>query len=185
MNKSMPTQKVFFRHRSSEKGAVLIVGLVMLLLMTIVGMAAIRGTGLQELMAGSMRDKNLAFQSAEAGLRTAEELLVNPASLSFNNSNGLYTDLGGEDSNLDIAVNWSDSDWESNSQISSLSLAGLSAQPRYVIEELSRLPEAGAQGGAVDFSSQLDAEESVFYRVTSRGQGGSDTAVVVLQSIIR
>lgn len=58
---------------TSQSGAVLLVALVMLLLLTILGAAAMRDTNLQERMAGNMRDHNLAFQAAEAALRFAEQ----------------------------------------------------------------------------------------------------------------
>ena len=58
-----------------ERGAALVVALVLLLLMTVLGVSAIRTTTLQERMAGNLRDSNLAFQSAEAGLRAGEQLL--------------------------------------------------------------------------------------------------------------
>ncbi|EWC40216.1 pilus assembly protein PilX [Pseudomonas stutzeri] len=62
-----------FTGRSSQRGAVLLVSLIMLLLLTILGAAAMRDTNLQERMAGNMRDQNLAFQAAEAALRFAEQ----------------------------------------------------------------------------------------------------------------
>ena len=58
----------------SQRGAVLIVALIMLLLLTIIGMSSMRGTSLQENMAGNLRESNLAFQAAEAGLRAGEQL---------------------------------------------------------------------------------------------------------------
>ncbi|MCQ4313672.1 pilus assembly protein PilX [Stutzerimonas sp. VN223-3] len=58
---------------SKQQGAVLLVALIMLLLLTILGAAAMRDTNLQERMAGNMRDHNLAFQAAEAALRFAEQ----------------------------------------------------------------------------------------------------------------
>ncbi|KJS73675.1 MAG: pilus assembly protein PilX [Pseudomonas sp. BICA1-14] len=61
-----------FNH-SCQRGAVLLVALIMLLLLTILGAAAMRDTNLQERMAGNMRDHNLAFQAAEAALRFAEQ----------------------------------------------------------------------------------------------------------------
>lgn len=60
-----------------QRGSTLLVGLVMLLLMTFIGLAAIRGSGMQELMAGNMRDRQLAFQAAESALREAEGVLKN------------------------------------------------------------------------------------------------------------
>ena len=61
-----------FSH-SQQRGAVLLVALIMLLLLTVLGAAAMRDTNLQERMAGNMRDQSLAFQAAEAALRFAEQ----------------------------------------------------------------------------------------------------------------
>ncbi len=58
---------------SKQNGAALIVGLVMLLLLTIVGLSAMQGTAMQEKMSGNMRDANLALQAGEAGMRYLEE----------------------------------------------------------------------------------------------------------------
>jgi len=57
----------------AERGAVLIVALIMLLLLTVIGLSSMRGTSLQENMAGNMRDSNLALQASEAALRKGEE----------------------------------------------------------------------------------------------------------------
>ena len=67
-------QKITCMYR--QRGALLIVALVMVLLIAIVGMAAIRGTGLQEAMSGNMRDRNIAFQAAESALRSGEVLVM-------------------------------------------------------------------------------------------------------------
>lgn len=68
---NIPTSSASYQQR----GAVLIVALIMLLLLTLIGMASIRGTSLQENMAGNMRDSNLALQAAEAALRRGEEVV--------------------------------------------------------------------------------------------------------------
>lgn len=59
-----------------QQGAVLIVALIMLLLLTIIGLSSMRGTSLQESMAGNMRDANLALQASEAALRKGEETVT-------------------------------------------------------------------------------------------------------------
>ncbi len=100
-----------FNH-SRQRGAVLLVALIMLLLLTILGAAAMRDTNLQERMAGNMRDHNLAFQAAEAALRFAEQEvktdyanLINDNKYPINNMNGntfvppkvvTFTDFKGE-----------------------------------------------------------------------------------------
>lgn len=70
------------RGRSSFKyqsGVVLAISLIMLLLLTLIGFSALQSTGLEEKMAGNMRDRNLAFQAAEAALRDAEGDIKNVA----------------------------------------------------------------------------------------------------------
>ncbi|KXJ32826.1 MULTISPECIES: pilus assembly PilX family protein [unclassified Pseudomonas] len=60
-----------------QNGAVLIVTLIMLLLMTLLAIGSMRGTVLQERMAGNLRDENLAFQAAEMAQRDAEQAAKN------------------------------------------------------------------------------------------------------------
>lgn len=64
-----------FSHRT-EKGAVLIIALIMLLLLTIIGISSMRGTTMQERMAGNMRDQSQAFQASETALRQGEASIL-------------------------------------------------------------------------------------------------------------
>ncbi|MDF3864539.1 PilX N-terminal domain-containing pilus assembly protein [Pseudomonas denitrificans (nom. rej.)] len=59
------------RHEA-ERGAVLLVSLVMLLLLTLIGLAGMRMVQLEERMAGNLRDRQMALQAAEAALRAGE-----------------------------------------------------------------------------------------------------------------
>lgn len=61
--------------RNNQRGAILIIALVMLLLLTIIGLSSMRGTSLQESMAGNVRDSSLALQAAEAALRKGEGIV--------------------------------------------------------------------------------------------------------------
>lgn len=56
-----------------QRGAILVIALIMLLLLTIIGLASMRGTSLQESMSGNLRDSNISLQAAEAALRKGEE----------------------------------------------------------------------------------------------------------------
>ncbi|MDR2164088.1 MAG: hypothetical protein LBO79_00300 [Zoogloeaceae bacterium] len=57
---------------AQQRGAVLLVGLIMMIVAALLGMAAIRSVILQERMAGGFASQNLALQSAEIALRAAE-----------------------------------------------------------------------------------------------------------------
>lgn len=58
--------------RRQQGGAVLLVCLVMLLVLTMIGVSSMSNSTLQERMAGGARDYNQAFQAAEASLRVGE-----------------------------------------------------------------------------------------------------------------
>jgi type IV pilus assembly protein PilX len=62
---------------NKESGVVLVVSLIMLMLITLIGVSAMQNTGLEEKMAGNLRDRNMAFQAAEAALRDAEADISN------------------------------------------------------------------------------------------------------------
>jgi len=62
--------------RRAESGVVLIVGLVFLVLMTLIGVAAIQSSTMQERMAGNASDHNEVFQSAENVLIAGEAQVI-------------------------------------------------------------------------------------------------------------
>lgn len=67
-----------YRHRPihGQRGIVLVTGLLLLLLITLVVLAASRSGRLQAVMSSNTRDRDLAFQAAEAALVDAEERLA-------------------------------------------------------------------------------------------------------------
>ncbi len=65
-------------HLTHQSGVVLVISLIMLLALTLIGVTSSSVTGLEEKMAANNKDKNLAFQAAEAALRDAEASLTTP-----------------------------------------------------------------------------------------------------------
>lgn len=61
-----------FRSPSRQRGVALYVALIMLLLLTLLGLAALQVTSMQERMTGNYRTFNLAFNRAEDALRQIE-----------------------------------------------------------------------------------------------------------------
>lgn len=159
-----------------ERGAALIVALVLLLLMTVLGVTAMRTTTLQERMAGNVRDSNLAFQAAEAGLRGGEQLLEG-AVPPFTGSNGLL--LAQADAGQ-VAF-WNSYDWAANSRTAT-GVAGVHADPQYVVEELP-VSLSSANGSLVESGGGVG--EAGFYRITARALGGSTDAIAILQTTYR
>jgi type IV pilus assembly protein PilX len=159
-----------------QKGSALIVSLIMLLLLTLVAVAGMQGTILQERMTGNLRDRDLAFQAAEAALREGEAFARAPinAGIVYGNANGLYQ-----------VNNANRPDWSTRNIVAgngartySDNFPGVSSQPTYYIEEISALQPPGTEteaGGAVPLTS--------YFRITARGIGGSANTSVVLTSV--
>jgi len=149
--------------------------MIMLLLLTLLAVSSMNTTIMEEKISGNYKDKNTAFQSAEAALRAGEGYLRNTAILPvFDGTNGLYqpTTSGGS--------RWSVIDWsDGNKVVSYVGLGGVVEQPSYIIEEL--LP-------VIDPDDSLEvgvALENKFYRVTASAVGGTSTAVIMLQSVFK
>jgi type IV pilus assembly protein PilX len=158
----------------NERGAALIVALIFLVVLTLLGVGAMRTTNLQERMAGSLRDSNLAFQAAESALREGEQMLQQAALPVFAGTGGLLQmqpDAGQPSF-------WNTYAWAGNS-MAAAAVAGTAAAPQYVIEELPPVP---LQGGSLRFGA---LPEVGFYRVTARAVGGTTDAVSLLQIAYR
>lgn len=167
--------------RHTQRGAVLIVSMLLLMIMTLIGVTAMRSTSLEEKMVGNTRDLQLAFNAAEGALRKSEELLrvVNlPDFLDYDGTNtgGYYN----ADSTIWTKISWKVVDGEIV-DCGSSSLGGdlgVSAQPTCYLEELP----------AVKAGADLEAGTALtqnMYRITARAQGGTTTSEVILQETFR
>ncbi|MDI1279507.1 PilX N-terminal domain-containing pilus assembly protein [Methylobacter sp.] len=157
-----------------QSGAVLIISLIMLLLLTLIGTTGMQSTSVEEKMAGNLRDKNLAFQAAESALKAAESSLISPAVLpTFTDAGtgGFYKDTSTIPTASAILT---DSFWTTNPvATSSVTTLGNSiATPVYIIQQLP----------AACFGTCPPDLTSTPYRITVRATGGTTNAVVILQS---
>lgn len=175
-------EKRFTSPISDQQGVVLVVALILVLLLSIVGVAAIRGSGLQEAMASNMRDRSIAFASAEAGLRVAEGTDLGGLTLdkSFDGSDvGYYTSLD----SWDLPERWSSESWQTRSVLIGTPLvSNATEQARYVIEYIPTEIHPGETGGAKDEEATRSLEDLDVYRITSRGVGMTADSEVILQS---
>lgn len=162
--------------QSRQQGVVLITGLIFLVMMTLLGVTAMQMTVLEEKMAGNLRDENLAFQAAEAALREGELFLEQITLPAFDGANGLYHHASHP---APDPIAWSG--WTTSGRTTSANIQGVASQPRYIIEQLVSIPMGS--GGSIQQSAT--SLTSNMYRVTARGVGGTETAVVVLQSVYR
>ncbi|NIP73105.1 MAG: pilus assembly protein PilX [Gammaproteobacteria bacterium] len=163
-----------------QRGAVLAISLLMLLVLTLIGVTAMQTTTLEERMAGNTRDRELAFQAAEAGLRDAEDFIDNgvASAAAFNGANGLYGEANTEPDFRDSAT-WNGTN---SRAYTSAAIDGIATQPRYFIKLVATInPSTGdslKQGG---YGANTAGNATIF-RITVRGTGGSDNAQVFLRS---
>ncbi|QKT04349.1 hypothetical protein HUS23_11290 [Ectothiorhodospiraceae bacterium 2226] len=158
----------------AERGAVLLVSLLFLLVLSMLGVTALKTTLLEERMAGNLRDQQLAFQAAEAALRAGQQFLSQATLPPFADADGLYQAGAPWRS-------WDHEDWQrfgtAYDTFADDPLEGLAAQPRYIIEEMGAIPLAGGS-----LAADEPAGEGQMYRITARAVGGSANAVVLLQA---
>jgi type IV pilus assembly protein PilX len=172
-------------YHQRESGAVLVVGLVMVLLISIIGISAIRGSNLQEAMAGNMRERNLAFQASESALRVGEFSVADQVSRPLmTNNQGLYNDTYTTPASSILTfteANWIDA---AKVKITVLDLQYVYRQPSYVIEQLDPDIGVGAamEGSAIDMEGMQSTGDITPYRVTARGFGATDSAIKTLQT---
>ena len=153
-NSSIPIQ--------SQRGATLIVALVMLLLISLLAVGGMQSSILQERMASNAHDGSIAFQASEAALRQAETDLLNTIATRQTASGTAR-----------LATPW---DWDGiNPAPSGAGNVGtqVNSEPVYHHARLADI-------------CPIDPTEPCFERflVTSRGEGGSADAVAVIQSTV-
>lgn len=64
------------RPAATQRGAVLVISLILLLLLTILAITASSTASLQERMAGNAQEANIAFQAAESGLKNMTDIVA-------------------------------------------------------------------------------------------------------------
>lgn len=175
--------------RRGQSGAALLVALVMLLISTLIGLASIRGTTLNEKMSSNMYDRSIAYQAAEAALLAGEAALLadpdiaidctdvnvecppSPASV-FTNTTAGWTTVG--------------SDFEVNDSL-------LGSKPQFYVERMGEVggtDELGL-GNSANCSNYAGCDESpptaALFRITGRsGTPAADgRSVVALQITVK
>lgn len=170
-----------------QRGVALIMALVFLTLLTIIGVTSMSTSSLEEKMATNTRDRNLAFESAETALVAAENWIAGLGSepspwadatkgrYAFDPTlaTPLWDTAVWTGTNL-VAYPCTPSDTSPSNSSScvggtKVEISRVATQPKYIVEKM----------GPVDSSTP----NTIAFRITARGTGGSNAAVVMLQSV--
>jgi type IV pilus assembly protein PilX len=169
------------RHRKdSQNGVALIISLVLLLVMTLVGLAGIRSVTSQERMVAFTYDRSVAFQAAEATLRNVEDSielagLPTPAAGTSCATTGTAVTImvcGAPDANS--TPRWVASSFSGWSYASTTVTSVVT--PQYFVEYLGDSFPCG-------FDPSTSAAVCKRYRITVKADRGSGRANVMLQSV--
>jgi type IV pilus assembly protein PilX len=174
-----------------QRGVALVVSLILLLVATIVGLAASRGTLLQERMSSNSFDRSLAFQRAESALRAAEGAIA---------TSWLITNLGGEDCSAvgcalvpTNAFTGTNSTWKDVASAFDVNDSNTPGIPQYYVQYMgdgSATDDYGTSQNSENngYGGGTNPSNAAYYRVTGRSSDPSSLggrSIVVLQTTVK
>ncbi len=167
-----------------QAGISLVVVLLFLLIMTVLGITAVRTSNLEEKMSGNERDREVAFEAAEATLRDAErdvQLNITAASPFANPCvNGLCTPPVAGVAAAD-SVNWMGAApkvYGTGSGVGVYPVA-LARAPRYVIELMPDMPPPAGES----LNQRSTISGGTPFRITATAWGRKQSTQVQLQVV--
>jgi len=172
MNKRLDS---FAPGHARQRGVALAVVLILLVVMSLLALASLRGTLMEERMTSNMRDRSMSFQSAEAALRQGESVAAGKPTLPASGCNA--SGCGKPDPAATTPV-WAGSTGWVNASVAS----GMPAS-QYIIELLADdVPPKGSCTTSGDVSETTCSGNESRYRITARSNVNG-RAEVTLQSI--
>jgi len=165
---------------TGERGIALIVGLVILAVLSLIGIAAFSITTQEERMAGNSRDRMRAFELAEAALRDCENTVQTKGTAIFGASPGMY--LGPAASSLpSITEGTTESWWQTPANVHQVTTglgSDMAFPPSCVAEWITLYPNSGYTVS----SPQNSASAVNIAHITAHGYGLNQNTVVRLES---
>lgn len=181
--------------RSGQRGVALIVALLLLLVITLVGLAAVRGTIMQQKMASNVYDRQVAFQSSEGALRAAQELITsNPKSTFIRDCSALGANACLGDPFDDANANTFITDVGAGSASGQFTASTIATgQPQFVVENMGKFADPSTQGqnqtaNSMQYGGSVKPPKPTFFRITTRSGNPATVggrAVVTLQTMVK
>lgn len=163
----------------AQRGIALVIGLVLLVIVLVLGLASVRLMTNEEKMVGYVYDRTLAFQAAEAALREAEMLVeeVKPMPAS-----GVCTDFFSGTFSLRACPapaaadppRWLDPSFSAWASATAVGMGTTVVTPQYIVEFLGAAFPCGP--------SPTDTPACRRYRITAKA-GATGRAQAMVQSI--
>jgi type IV pilus assembly protein PilX len=161
---------------NQERGAALIVALIILALMLMLGISVIRNVTADERMAGNSYNRAVSFQAADAALKEIERLVENKKPTILANCDTVETVKVCAAPSATATPRWEDSSFASWTNATAVTSAGITTTPQYFVEYLGNTFSCDPS----DAAANNDCKR---YRITTRVEAGNGRAPVMLQSI--
>jgi type IV pilus assembly protein PilX len=178
---------------SQQRGVVLFVALILLLILSLLGVTAARMQTTEERMARNEENRQIGAEAAEAALRAAEGGLtsgVYTPSEFAGNANGFYELNPANGSVLQgpPAFNWSTPGAaitypDPANPMPVLTLPTAAQSPKYIIESLPAVAMPGDSITQVQYAAPVSPV--TVYRITANATGADASSTTILQSIFR
>jgi type IV pilus assembly protein PilX len=167
-----------FNNAKQQSGMVLIVSLLVLITLTVLGLAAMQSSRTEMSMAGNQRELGITFSAAEAGLSAGQSYIDNSISKTIYNdpSKGLYD-------SIDIDPDYRDPATWDDSQTADIGLPHVVEQPRYIIKYLG--DRSQNEVAAVNIGGYGSAQPGITvsnFRISTRAVGQTGRATRQLQA---
>jgi len=169
---------------NKQSGAALVVSLLILLVMTLIGVSSMQTTTMEEKMSNNTRERQQAFEAAEAALRGAEEFIASTVSVTAD------FDTTGSDGLYDGSVQelWKTISWTAGTNCAQYDYASADyssssfVKPCYVIEHYGTATTVTDQYNLGSYGSGAGGGDVELFRITVRGTGANAKSPVYLQS---
>lgn len=181
--------KFHYSLQGKQQGAALITALVFMGILTMLGISAMRSNTLDVKIHNAMKDRANAFQCAEAALRQGE-LFISTANNKPDETSSVPSQAADEVWQINVlALNnfvdqasswwvtngWGDSALKDTTDVT----VGCAADAYYIVQSFGGMGGNGSDD--LSFQSRAKAQMDG-YRITSRSEGVSANAAVILQS---
>lgn len=182
--------------RSQQRGVSLLVVLVLLIVMSVLGIAVLRSSAMQERMGANLRDRNDALQAAETGLEVARATVIGGTFNAMWNGSSTFPTLRGAqtcagnglcDRSDPLPANWEatpaqPTNWTHVNGANSPEYGFLIEYLGLGVGESKDVAACGALGIA-EREKNYNCNRPMF-RVTSFGRGRGQAQVVLQANII-
>ena len=159
-----------------QSGISLVVVLILLIAISVLGIAVLRSSAMQERMSANQRDRSLAFQAAETAMRFAQENVLGAGTWDVTIPEP--ADCG----NVGVCPSGSAPAWRAVPDVAfDFAAAGLAAPPEFWIEYLGVGP--GRKGSCDQLPLPLDCS-SPMYRINARSRADGRADVVMQSTVI-